>query len=453
MPLSLPREDHQRGDTPSGHHSSPMLNNFEASFFDSAQDCGTGEMLQTLSQMGPAFPDESQFGELYQPWDTLNFLGFDQNAGILGDSYQGLADTPPSTTEPRSTPTTGTNGTRGTSIISSEYDFPRTSQKPVEVRFDRAASRSAIPEFEDVVKAEAAWPLARCNKPIFSGTCPRTGLTHLTFFEQSSREQDTWGPLESYVKNTPSWDDGKLNGVVPLGTHTRDKMLAITQRFLHKALEIHGGSRGRAGPGGFQFVVLPPSEILLYFLRSYVRSLSVYYPLVVAGCVDPNEMLVFDHRDALADCRPSTLLLLLMIAQGAAAMPVAEARYLSTGLTETCRISLFDIIEKNVELSADPVALRCALLFTLLGAWSGDKWLMDIAMGQRGMYMAVSYPPLSNLSRWLIFDLDAQARRNVGTPTGSRTRLQRQVQPRSSTPRLDRPGITQQVRYEFHPLR
>ncbi|KAG7107001.1 Transcription factor PfmaH like protein [Verticillium longisporum] len=47
------------------------------------------------------------------------------------------------------------------------------------------------------------------------------------------------------------------------------------------------------------------------------------------------------------------------------------------------------MIEKDVELSADPVALRCALLFTTLGAWSGDKWLMDIAMGQRGMYLSM----------------------------------------------------------------
>ncbi len=62
-----------------------------------------------------------------------------------------------------------------------------------------------------------------------------------------------------------------------------------------------------------------------------MRSLSVYYPLVVAGCVDPNEMLQNNQA--------STLLVLLMIAQGAAAMPMAEARYLSAGLTETCRIS------------------------------------------------------------------------------------------------------------------
>jgi hypothetical protein len=86
----------------------------------------------------------------------------------------------------------------------------------------------------------------------------------------------------------------------------------------------------------------------------------------------------------------STLLVLLMIAQGATATPTAEARCLTAGLIETCRISLFDIIERDVELSADPVVLRCALLFTILGAWSGDKWHSDIVMGQRCMYLSVS---------------------------------------------------------------
>ncbi|KAF3057933.1 putative transcription factor cmr1 protein [Daldinia childiae] len=91
----------------------------------------------------------------------------------------------------------------------------------------------------------------------------------------------------------------------------------------------------------------------------------------------------------LQNNQAAALLVLLMIAQGANAVPTAEARALSAGLIETCRISLFDIIEKDIEMCADPTALRCALLFMLLGAWSGDKWLMDIAMGQRGMYLSM----------------------------------------------------------------
>ncbi|KAL2258266.1 hypothetical protein VTK26DRAFT_8504 [Humicola hyalothermophila] len=278
----------------------------------------------------------------------------------------------------------GSMHTRGTSIMStSDSD---SAPKPVELAVD-ALTDNSIPEFEVVIAAEGAWNLARCNPPAFTGTCPRTAIVHLECLEQKSKQEGTWSSLEKFLERA-DWDASDLASVVPLTSRTRDKMLAITQSFLHKALEIHRGGinggyskSGYPSPGDFNFIVLPPSNILEYFLRSYVRSLSVYYPLVTACCVDPNEMLQNNQA--------STLLVLLMIAQGAASMPMAEARYLSAGLTETCRISLFDIVEKDVELSADPIALRCALLFIVLGAWSGDKWLMDIAMGQRAMYMSM----------------------------------------------------------------
>jgi hypothetical protein len=279
----------------------------------------------------------------------------------------------------------GSIHTRGTSIMSaSDFD---NAMKPAELTM-AAPTDNSIPEFEVVIAAEGAWNLARCNPPSYTGTCPRTAIVHLECLEQKSKQEGTWRSLEQYLEQRV-WDASDMASVVPLTSRTRDKMLAITQSFLHKSLEIHRGGinggyskAGYASPGDFNFIVLPPANILEYFLRSYVRSLSVYYPLVTAGCVDPNEMLQNNQA--------STLLVLLMIAQGAAAMPMAEARYLSAGLTETCRISLFDIVEKDVELSADPIALRCALLFIVLGAWSGDKWLMDIAMGQRAMYMSVS---------------------------------------------------------------
>jgi len=274
--------------------------------------------------------------------------------------------------------------TRGTSILSSDLDG---TLKPVEAPSGMMVD-GMIPEFEVVIAAESAWPLARCNPPIFSGTCPRTAIVHLECLEQKSKEESTWNSMEKYLEQV-DWDANDLASVIPLTQRTRDKMLAITQSFLHKALDIHrSGLNGYAkngypSPGAFNFIVLPPNNMLEFFLRSYRRSLSTYFNLVVAGCVDPNEIMLINNQ-------ASTLLVLLMIAQGASTVPMAEARYLAAGLTETCRISLFDTIEKNVEFSADPVALRCALLFTILGAWSGDKWLMDISMGQRGMYLSVS---------------------------------------------------------------
>lgn len=277
----------------------------------------------------------------------------------------------------------GSIHTRSTSIMSTG-DF-ESAIKSVDMTLNTPTD-TMIPEFEVVIAAEAAWPLARCNPPIYSNTCPRTAIVHLECLEQKSRQEGTWSALEQYLKQV-DWDATDMASVIPMTSRTRDNMLAITQTFLHKALEIHRGGvnspvKSYTCSRLMSFLVLPPSKILEYFLRSYVRNLSFFYSLVSAGCVDPNEMLQNNQAAAL--------LVLLMIAQGASAVPTAEARALSAGLIETCRISLFDIIEKDIEMCADPTALRCALLFTLLGAWSGDKWLMDIAMGQRGMYLSVS---------------------------------------------------------------
>jgi len=263
--------------------------------------------------------------------------------------------------------------TRETSISTNEFD----SQIKPEAGMLPLASGGSSQEFDNAIETEGWWNLARCNKQPPS-LCQSTAILHLECLERKGLEQGTWRPLEEYLKNG-TWDASDMSSVVPLSPVSREQVLAVTQGFLDKALAIHRG-RSRRGGDDFNYIVLPPSHILEHFLQSYVRSLSVYYPLVAAGRVDPNEML--------ENNKASTLLVLLMIAQGAAAMPVAEAHYLSAGLTETCRISLFDTVEKDLQ-PADPIALRCALLFIVLGAWSGDKWLMDTAMGQRGMYMSM----------------------------------------------------------------
>jgi hypothetical protein len=122
---------------------------------------------------------------------------------------------------------------------------------------------------------------------------------------------------------------------------------------------------------------------LEYFLRSYSNSFERYFPLTSRSTLDANE-LMHCYND-----RAASLLVLLMIAQGAMNIPSSEARMLTGGLTEACRISLFDLIERNIIMSGDPIVLHSALLFTVQAAWSGDKWQMDIAMGQRGMYFSM----------------------------------------------------------------
>ncbi len=280
---------------------------------------------------------------------------------------------------PLSTPSLSSSHTRTASMASQvDFDQPFDMVEPAVANIQEAM----IPEFDLAIAAEAAWPLARCNPPIFSGACPRTAVMHLEALEEHSKHE-TWTRLAEKIATAEGTHTRGIS-VVPLNASTRDRVLAITQSFLHRALETHrGGMNGwlkAANPeGGFNFLVLPPSNVLEYFLRNSVCSLSLYYMLINGGTLDPN--------DLMPNSQTSTLFLLLMIAHGA----IGEARVLTAGLTEACRISLFHVIEKDVELSADPMILRCALLFIILGAWSGDAWHMNIAMGQRAMYLAVSF--------------------------------------------------------------
>lgn len=242
------------------------------------------------------------------------------------------------------------------------------------------------PEVQEALAAELAWPLARCNPPTFSDSCPRTAVVHLESLGQSSKHELTWDSLDMEPDQAISAPD--FINVKPINPGARDTLHAITKGFLHRALKTHRGGYANKcqngqypGPANFSFPLLPPVNVLEYFLRKYTRNLSKYYSLDAGGRIDPNKLIHGNHT--------SSLLILLMIAQGASMSRSTEARCLSAGVTEICRISLFDIIEQDIELCADPTVLRCALLFTMLGAWSGDKWHMDIVMGQRGMYLTM----------------------------------------------------------------
>ncbi|PIA91701.1 hypothetical protein CB0940_09637 [Cercospora beticola] len=247
-------------------------------------------------------------------------------------------------------------------------------------------------ELPEIIQAQDAWSVFRCTPILPSSACPRTAKRNLERLEDTLRNREGWASW------SPAWDDTDLAGadqltVMQLHESTRDKLLAITQSFLHKALEIHreGGNRQSVDSGyhtpnsyyGSNFVLLPPARVLEYFLRSYANSFERYFPLTSKGILDANELL-HCYND-----RAASLLVLMMIAQGAMSIQSTEARLLTGGLTEACRISLFDLIERNIIMSADPVVLHSALLFIVQAAWSGDKWQMDIAMGQRGMYLAM----------------------------------------------------------------
>jgi hypothetical protein len=124
------------------------------------------------------------------------------------------------------------------------------------------------------------------------------------------------------------------------------------------------------------FVLLPPTHVLQVFLQSYACSFDRFFPMTSRGVLDVNEKLL----DTNVNDKAASLLTLMMVSHGAANLPTLEARWLTGGLTEACRISLFDLIEKNIGLASNPTVSQSALLFLTAAAWSGDKWQMDIAM-------------------------------------------------------------------------
>jgi len=227
-----------------------------------------------------------------------------------------------------------------------------------------------IPELELVIATHEAWPMARCNPRIFSGCCPRTAVAHLQTLQHCSKLEDAWKSMNNMtIPDDQSCGDSSFC-IFPLQSTTRDKIIAFAQSFLLKALIIHQGGltrqSGAYSPGAGIFFSLPPSHILENLLGNSLTALRPYSSLFHGTTLDTNELLLNDDA--------STLLFLLMIAHGASTVPKAEARYLAAGLTETCRISLFDLIEKNIEFSADPIVLKAAFLFILVAAWGGDSW-------------------------------------------------------------------------------
>lgn len=262
---------------------------------------------------------------------------------------------------------------RSPSVVSS-LDSRRTSHH---VRSTSSHQR-IVPEHQSVIAAQDQWQSFRCNPVTNPHVCPKTARVHLEGLEQTLKNQKTWISWGTQPHDIDPLADFPIS-TEPFEGSTRDKLLAITQSFLHKALETHPAvadtpSRHDSPTShSAAFIILPPSNALEYFLRAYVCCCEPYYPFVPAGILKTNELM------QLTNGVISSLLLLLMIAQGAMATATVEARYLASGLTEACRISLFDAIEKDVSLASHPIVLRSALLLTNLAAWSGDKWHMDVS--------------------------------------------------------------------------
>jgi hypothetical protein len=250
-------------------------------------------------------------------------------------------------------------------------------------------SEPSIGDLSAIIKAQDGWNCFRSIPTLPPSQCPRTARLHLEKLEQCLKNHEGW---RSWMTAVDDSDSNDYLTVMDFDEYAKDKLLAIMQSFLHKAIETHRNSNitssnGRCSPLsiGSSFILLPPVKILKYFLSSYVNTFERFFPMTSRGALDVNDQIL----NPTSSDRASSLLTLMMIAAGSLFIPSMDARWLNGGLTEACRISLFDMVETNISMASDHTVLHAALLFTATAAWGGDKWHMNMAMGQRGMYTAM----------------------------------------------------------------
>ncbi|RAH69497.1 uncharacterized protein BO66DRAFT_101836 [Aspergillus aculeatinus CBS 121060] len=195
-------------------------------------------------------------------------------------------------------------------------------------------------------------------------------------FEQTLNSREPWntGSTESSASSiaTPP-------AVDPITDTTRDNLLVVTQLLLMQTRNVHSrehSSHGRRlSPLNLTIVTLPPAKALDDLLRAQVSCFEQYFGLSSGEVQDPNTLM----NDLPHDVKAAGIMLLLMIAIGATASPAPELHIFATGLTETCRTALSDMMEGDMASTRPDIVSHCALLLLYLGMWSGERWLMRVS--------------------------------------------------------------------------
>ena len=251
---------------------------------------------------------------------------------------------------------------------------------------------SSLPSLEDgnsdldQLEALEGWPLFQCNPVIPSSTCVPTAANHVKNMHSLLRHDNMM------IQNS---QPVACNIVVePLLASTREKLSAVMQGLYNEAQELYelrGSNNRMPGYAGGSILVLPPPSVLEMLLRSYLCCCEPYYPFIPIASLNINERM--KGRNTIL---PS-MLLLLMFAAGAMAAGASETySKIAHGLVEICRISLRNLIEKNIKLASDHEVSQCALLNLIVSAWSGDKWQMDVSLPSdqslRGVFSLIVSP-------------------------------------------------------------
>ncbi|KAF2843997.1 hypothetical protein T440DRAFT_473745 [Plenodomus tracheiphilus IPT5] len=244
---------------------------------------------------------------------------------------------------------------------------------------DQATSPPSDQGFEDawMVNLEH-WSVCRCC-PAAQHPATDTGKSSIAAMEQNFARPGAWSDivLDWRVKNfEPPECFTNLN----LSNLTREWLLMVAQRLMHVAMDCHALNPNEFGPSE-GYIRLPPSHALQNYLEMVLRNFEPFYPLIPARAIDQIILTGIESGQG------SSLLLFLMLAFGSMIDPALKARQFSAGLTEICRHSITNLLEKNSDPAESRFTAYCGLMFTVKSAFSGDKAHMNISIAQRQMHL------------------------------------------------------------------
>jgi hypothetical protein len=251
--------------------------------------------------------------------------------------------------------------------LSAGTNFPMTNEVA-----SSSASVVTSDSADGPFPALEAWPLFQCNHVMSATSCPTTARSHLKNLYSSLSNQnlslDSCG-LTDHVAP-----------IEPLLAGTRDRLIAIMQVFSNRTRKIHGlisstDENSMIEPNAPFFLVLPLPHVLESLLHACLGCYEPYYPFLSAASLKTNKLMERGDNAVI-----SSLKLLLMLAAGALTTGTGDIYQMAHGLLEICRVSLSYLIEEDIKLVSSPDVLQCALLFTIVAAWSGDKWQMDVCV-------------------------------------------------------------------------
>ena len=270
---------------------------------------------------------------------------------------------------------------------------PNMSQHDSVTPASQGGSRRSASEAEDnalLIGDWKHWSMCRCSPVPVAPAQDRTKASIVTIDHNFVRAGLWTGVTMDWREKL--FESAERFTNVPLSETTREWLLMIAQRFMRIAMDVHGLNIDDSSPaspdeadfgvlGGY--VRLPPSDALRQYLETVLKKYEPFYPLIPARILDPNQLA------GARQGRGSSLLLFMMFAFGSGLDPAIKAQRFSTALTEICRHSIQDVLEKDSGAKGSGLLFYCSLMFIIKSAFSGDKAHMNIAVAHRHMYLTL----------------------------------------------------------------